>query len=202
MAARTPTAPRRIADLPSWLLGRAAARGRGLVAAALADEGMRMWHHAVLSAVAERGPVAQAELGRSLAIDPKDMVGILNDLQAEGHITRAPDPTDRRKNAITVTPDGTRLLTRCQRLADRANEELLAPLAADERAQFLALLRRIAFDPDKAPAAEVTTAEVATAEGANAADTTATATTDTSAEDPTAPGTGPVGGITSPAAPR
>ncbi|MEU7026210.1 MarR family winged helix-turn-helix transcriptional regulator [Streptomyces sp. SBR177] len=148
MAAHTPPAPQAIADLPSWVLGRAAARGRGLVAAALADEGLRMWHHAVLAAVAERGPVAQAELGRSLAIDPKDMVGILNDLQTEGHVTRAPDPSDRRKNAITVTADGRRLLARCRRLAARANDELLAPLTPDERTRFLDLLRRVAFAPE------------------------------------------------------
>ncbi|MFI8826298.1 MarR family winged helix-turn-helix transcriptional regulator [Streptomyces sp. NPDC053431] len=148
MAADTPPAPRAIADLPSWLLGRAAARGRGLVAAALAEEGLRMWHHAVLAAVAERGPVAQAALGRSLAIDPKDMVGVLNDLQAGGLVSREPDPTDRRKNAITVTPDGRHLLDRCRRLADRANDELLAPLDPAERTRFLALLRRVAFEPD------------------------------------------------------
>ncbi|MET9951277.1 MarR family winged helix-turn-helix transcriptional regulator [Streptomyces sp. NPDC006339] len=147
MAAHTPPAPRALADLPSWLLGRAATRGRGLVAAALVGEGMRMWHHAVLAAVAERGPVAQAELGRSLAIDPKDMVGVLNDLQTDGYVSRAPDPHDRRKNAITATPDGLRLLERCRRLADRANEELLAPLEPAERDRFLAMLRRIALEP-------------------------------------------------------
>ncbi|MFD0369140.1 MarR family winged helix-turn-helix transcriptional regulator [Streptomyces sp. NPDC127114] len=156
MAAHTPPAPRLIADLPSWVLGRAAARGRGLVAAALADEGMRMWHHAVLAAVAERGPVAQAELGRSLAIDPKDMVGVLNELQTEGYISREPDPADRRKNAITATAEGRRLLARCRRLADRANEELLAPLSSDERVQFLALLRRVAFTPDEPATQEAT----------------------------------------------
>ncbi|MEV3988062.1 MarR family winged helix-turn-helix transcriptional regulator [Streptomyces sp. NPDC049837] len=141
--ADTPPAPARIATLPSWLLGRAATRGRALVAEALAEEGMKMWHHAVLAAVAERGPVAQAELGRSLAIDPKDMVGILNDLQGDGLVTRTPDPTDRRKNAITVTADGTRRLRRCQAAADRANAELLAPLDPADRERFTALLERI-----------------------------------------------------------
>ncbi|MEU0274301.1 MarR family winged helix-turn-helix transcriptional regulator [Streptomyces sp. NPDC006307] len=142
--ADTPPAPSRITALPSWLLGRAATRGRALVAAALAEQGMKMWHHAVLSAVAELGPVAQAELGRSLAIDPKDMVGILNDLQADGLVTRAPDPTDRRKNAITVTRDGVHRLRRCELAADRANDELLAGLEPAERDRFVALLRRIA----------------------------------------------------------
>ncbi|WP_327327037.1 MarR family winged helix-turn-helix transcriptional regulator [Streptomyces sp. NBC_01210] len=144
--ADTPPAPARLRALPSWLLGRAATRGRGLVATALADEGMKMWHHAVLSAVVELGPIAQAELGRVLSVDPKDMVGILNDLQEDGLVSRAPDPADRRKNAITVTTAGRRKLRRCESVADRANGELLAELTPAERDQFLALLRRIA-DP-------------------------------------------------------
>ncbi|ATL31932.1 MarR family winged helix-turn-helix transcriptional regulator [Streptomyces formicae] len=139
----TPPAPSTIRTLPSWLLGRAAARGRGLVADALAREGLKMWHHVVLSAVADLGPVAQAELGRSVSLDPKDVVGVINDLQAEGLVDRAPDPTDRRKNAITITDGGRRLVTRCAAAAERANDDLLAPLSAAERERFLAMLTRI-----------------------------------------------------------
>ncbi|MGW0531424.1 MarR family winged helix-turn-helix transcriptional regulator [Streptomyces sp. NPDC003032] len=139
----TPPAPGTIRTLPSWLLGRAAARGRGLVADALAQEGLKMWHHVVLSAVADLGPVAQAELGRSVLLDPKDMVGVINDLQAEGLVDRAPDPADRRKNAITITAKGKRLVARCAEAAERANGELLAPLSAAERERFLEMLTRI-----------------------------------------------------------
>ncbi|MFG2497682.1 MarR family winged helix-turn-helix transcriptional regulator [Streptomyces sp. NPDC048441] len=139
----TPPAPSGIRTLPSWLLGRAAARGRGLVAEALAGEDMKMWHHVVLSAVADQGPVAQATLGRSVSLDPKDMVGIINDLQDAGLVIRAPDPGDRRKNAITITEDGERTLDRCAEVAWRANNELLEPLSAAERKQFLTLLTRI-----------------------------------------------------------
>lgn len=141
--ATTPPAPSTIRTLPSWLLGRAAARGRGLVAEALGREGLKMWHHVVLSAVADLGPLAQAELGRSVSLDPKDMVGVLNDLQADGLVERAPDPADRRKNAITITARGRRTVRRCAEAAEQANAELLAPLSAAERAQFLALLARI-----------------------------------------------------------
>lgn len=139
----TPPAPSGIRTLPSWLLGRAAARGRGLVADALAGEDMKMWHHVVLSAVADLEPVTQADLGRSVSLDPKDMVGIINDLQGAGLVVRAPDPTDRRKNAITMTEQGGRTLARCAAAARRANDDLLAPLSAAERERFLALLARI-----------------------------------------------------------
>ncbi|MFI9051595.1 MarR family winged helix-turn-helix transcriptional regulator [Streptomyces sp. NPDC053427] len=140
-----PYAPSRIRALPSWLLGRAAARGHRMVADALAAEGMRMMHHAVLSAVAELGPVSQAELGRTLSIDPKDMVAIVNDLQKDGLVTRAPDPKDRRKNAIEISAEGERRLRRTQKLGDEANAELTAALTPAEREQLVALLTRIAL---------------------------------------------------------
>ncbi|MET8825129.1 MarR family winged helix-turn-helix transcriptional regulator [Streptomyces sp. NPDC004610] len=135
-----------IRSLPSWLLGRAAARGRALVAEALAAEGMRTWHHLVLSAVRDLGPVAQADVGRGVGLDPKDIVGILNELQSAGFVVREPDPRDRRKNAVSLTGKGDLLLRRCERLAREANDVLLAPLSATEREQFVRLLGRIAAD--------------------------------------------------------
>ncbi|MGW1838960.1 MarR family winged helix-turn-helix transcriptional regulator [Streptomyces sp. BBFR2] len=150
--ADTPYAPRRIRALPSWLLGRAAARGHRLVAEALAAEGMRMMHHAVLCAVAELGPVSQAELGRTLGIDPKDMVTAVGDLQRDGLVTRTPDPRDRRKNAVEVSEEGLRRLRRTQRLGDRANAELTAALTPAEREQLIGLLTRIVRPADDAAA--------------------------------------------------
>lgn len=151
--ADAPYAPRRIRVLPSWLLGRAAARGHRLVAEALATEGMRMMHHAVLSAVAETGPVSQAELGRIVGIDPKDMVTVVTDLQRDGLVTRTPDPRDRRKNAVEVSAEGRRVLRRTQKLGDRANDELTAALTPAEREQLIGLLTRIVRPADGASGA-------------------------------------------------
>lgn len=132
-----------IRSLPSWLLGRAAARGRSLVADALAVEGAKMWSHVVLSSVRDLAPVAQADLGRAVGLDPKDLVGVLNDLQSAGLVVREPDPNDRRKNAVSLTASGERLLKRCEKAAREANDALLAPLTPAERDQFTALLVRI-----------------------------------------------------------
>lgn len=143
-----PPAPRTISTLPSWLLGRAAARGHRLVGAALAGEGVRMPHHATLAAIAELGPIAQADLGRSVRIDPKDMVLVLNDLQRDGRVDRVPDPRDRRRNTITITPAGRELLRRLAVLGEAANDDLLAPLNPAERAQLVALLVRV-VDPEE-----------------------------------------------------
>ncbi|MFF1559491.1 MarR family winged helix-turn-helix transcriptional regulator [Streptomyces sp. NPDC058279] len=132
-----------IQALPSWLAGRVAARGRALVAEALAAEGLKLAHYAVLAATDEYGPLAQADLGRRLAIDPKDLVGLLNHLQDSDLVLRTPDPVDRRKNAVRLTPAGADTLARCGALAQAANAEFLAPLEPAERRTLLALLTRI-----------------------------------------------------------
>ncbi|MBP0459346.1 winged helix-turn-helix transcriptional regulator [Streptomyces bomunensis] len=142
-APAAPVAPARIRALPSWLLGRAAARGHRLVATALAEAGLRMMQHAVLSAVAESGPVSQASLARGLGIDPKDMVTVLGELQADDLVTRAPDARDRRKNAVTISSAGLRRLAAAEELGDRANDELTSALTPAERAQLVALLERV-----------------------------------------------------------
>ena len=53
MARTEPTEPARalghIQSLPSWMTGRVAARGRELVAEAIATEGLRLGQHAVLA---------------------------------------------------------------------------------------------------------------------------------------------------------
>lgn len=148
-AVMTQTDPQRagalghIQTLPSWLAGRVAARGRSLVAEAIAGEGLKLQHHALLAAVADDGPAAQADLVRRLGFDAKDVVLMLNHLERQDLVVREPDPRDRRKNAVTVTSAGRRTLERCARLADEANERLLAPLDPEERRTLLALLARV-----------------------------------------------------------
>ena len=133
-----------IQSLPTWLLGRVAAQGHGLVGdAVLRETGLKLSHHAVLAAVAEYGPLAQADLVRRLGFDPKDVVLLLNRLEREGLLERRPDPDDRRKNAVTATPAGLRTLQRCAELAEQANAQLLTPLTPKEREQLMGLLRRL-----------------------------------------------------------
>lgn len=146
-----PYAPARIRALPSWLLGRAAAYGHRLVAQALAREGMRMMHHAVLATVAELGPVSQAELGRTLRVDPKDMTAIVHDLDEKGLVIRTPAPADRRKNAISISSAGIRLLRRTEKLGEEANAELTATLTPAERDQLIGLLTRIVARSGETP---------------------------------------------------
>ncbi|HZE39977.1 MAG TPA: MarR family transcriptional regulator [Stackebrandtia sp.] len=133
-----------IRGLPSWLLGRAAARGRALVAEHLARHDIKLWEHAVLSALSDLGEISQAELGRAIALDRKDVAGVVSGLEGRGLLTRAPDPRDRRAVIITITADGKRLARQCARAGADANEQLLADLTPDERARLVDLVTRVA----------------------------------------------------------
>lgn len=58
-------------------------------------------------------------------------------------MTRTPDASDRRKNAITISASGERRLLQAEKLGDEANDELTAALTPAERAQLVNLLARI-----------------------------------------------------------
>jgi DNA-binding MarR family transcriptional regulator len=133
----------RLDRLPSRLLGQAALRADRLVTAALAEDGLRRHHYAVLATLADHGPASQAELGRRLWIDRRDMHAVLADLERDGLVSRARDADDRRRNVVVVTPAAGPALERLDARVAEAQDALLAPLDAAERAQLLDLLARV-----------------------------------------------------------
>lgn len=137
-------APTRVRNLPSRLLNQTAAHADRLVSEALATEGARKWHFVVLVALTEAGPASQSTLSRRTGVFRSDMVAVINDLADQGLVERAPDPDDRRRNIITVTPLGRSHLHRLDEIIDEAQDELLAPLSRAERGQLTELLTRLA----------------------------------------------------------
>ncbi len=132
--------PERLRAIPSRLLAGAAAAADRLVAERLAAAGARKWHFAVLVALAETGPASQAELSRRTGIYRSDLVAVLNELADAGFAVRDPDPVDRRRNVITLTPAGRTRLHRLDALVSAAQQDLLAPLAPVEQAELTRLL--------------------------------------------------------------
>ncbi|MER5297127.1 MarR family transcriptional regulator [Streptomyces pharetrae] len=135
-----PATPARLRGIPSRLLAGASIVADRLVSDRLAAEGAHKWHFAVLVALAEAGAASQAELSRRTGIYRSDMVAVLNELADTGCIRRDPDPVDRRRNVITLTPAGRRRLERLDTLITDAQRELLAPLAPREQEQLTRLL--------------------------------------------------------------
>lgn len=144
-------APHRLRGTVVWLLGRASVRSHQLTYELLDSAGVRKWHYAVLAALAEFGPAAQADIGRRLGVDRSDMVAVLNDLERAGYVNRVPDPSDRRRNRVSLTAGGQSALGRFDLLVARADAALLEPLSPAERKQLVGLLERI--DADGSPPA-------------------------------------------------
>jgi DNA-binding MarR family transcriptional regulator len=143
MATADGKASARLRGLPSWLINQAAIAGNRLVADGLSSAGTRRHHYALLAALAEVGPASQADLSRRIMIDRSDMVATVNELGEQGLVERTPDPTDRRRNVVTITPAGRRRLRKLDRLVAKSQDELLAALSAEERAQLVDLLTRV-----------------------------------------------------------
>jgi MarR family transcriptional regulator, lower aerobic nicotinate degradation pathway regulator len=136
-------APARLTSKPSWLLTQTAMHAGRLVGDGLAAAGARGYHYRLLATLDEFGPASQAALGRRSGIHFSDIVAAVNELAEQELVERAPDPADRRRNVITLTPAGRRQLRRLDKRLARVQDELLAPLSPDERDQLTRLLARL-----------------------------------------------------------
>jgi MarR family transcriptional regulator, lower aerobic nicotinate degradation pathway regulator len=136
-------APERLRALPSRLLNLAAGYAQRLVGDRLTTLGSRKWHYATLAALEEFGPDSQSGLSDRTGIYRSDLVATINELTARGLVVRAPDPADRRRNAITLTDEGRRHLKRLDKLIADAQAEFLAPLSEADRAELTRILQLI-----------------------------------------------------------
>jgi MarR family transcriptional regulator, lower aerobic nicotinate degradation pathway regulator len=139
----------RLRSLPSRLLTHTALHAERLVSEQLATANARRWHYAVLVAL-QSGPASQATLSRRTGIYRSDMVAVINELADRGHVERAPDPTDRRRNSVTITKQGRRHLRRLDKLVAAIQDDLLAPLSQPERDELVRILTCL-LDHHEAP---------------------------------------------------
>lgn len=139
--------PRRIAQLPTWLLSQANARGHRLLTEAFARHGVRGYHYRLLAALDESGPASQIALSRHTGIDRSDVVAAVNDLESEGLLTRSSDAQDRRRNTIAITATGSARLAELDDVVAGVQEALLAPLSPRDRTELLRLLSHLSDPP-------------------------------------------------------
>lgn len=111
---------------------------------ALAALEMRTNEFAVLHHLHEAGPLSQQELGGALRINPSNLVGLLDALQADGLIVRPRDPSDRRRHLVGLTPAGQKRLVLAKRAVEQAERDLLSPLNAAEQQELHGFLERLA----------------------------------------------------------
>jgi MarR family transcriptional regulator, lower aerobic nicotinate degradation pathway regulator len=139
-------APARIKDRPTWLISRTYARSHRLLGEGFAatGSGLRSYHFRVLAGLEEWGPTSQAELARNTGVDRSDVVSVLAELEPRGLIERTVDPSNRRRNIVTITNAGRKQLKKLDATLDRIQEDVLVPLTDNERRTLVKLLRKLA----------------------------------------------------------
>ena len=102
--------------------------------------GIRLKQYIALNYLRDQGPTPQQELGEALHLDPNNLVLLLNDLEDEGYVERRRDASDRRRHIVEITRAGKRALERAERALESVEDDVLAPLSAEERTTLRLLL--------------------------------------------------------------
>lgn len=141
---------RNFEDLPSvltqhvgYLLVVLGKRAQRAFAAALEPDGLRAPHFDVVSLLSQRGASSQAEIARTLVLEPAHLVTLLDELEKRSLVLRSPDPSDRRRYSVALTTHGTTMVHRLSAAALEVEAELLAELKPAERVQLRKLLQRL-----------------------------------------------------------
>jgi DNA-binding MarR family transcriptional regulator len=108
--------------------------------------GVTLKQLATLASLHDRGELPQQSLCEVLRTSQNTVVVWLNELEQAGYITRVRDSDDRRKHNVAITPAGTKALERGETEIRRLEDEALAGLSADERAQLRRLLAKALGD--------------------------------------------------------
>ncbi|RLK59438.1 MarR family winged helix-turn-helix transcriptional regulator [Actinokineospora cianjurensis] len=102
----------------------------------------------VLTSAVEGEACSQQTLAHRLGLDKTVMTYLIDDLERAGLVERRPDPADRRARLLSATAAGRDSLTATAAALRRAEDEVLAPLAAPERDLLRDLLRKLATRED------------------------------------------------------
>jgi DNA-binding MarR family transcriptional regulator len=136
--------PEELVSSTAFLLKRLGFAAKDQALKAYEETGLHPYHHAVLAVLDEGSRETQGAIADALGYDRGQLVGLLDELEERGLVERKRDPADRRRHIVRMTSGGKRALVKLRALAGRLEDELLAPLDADERAQLHALLLRLA----------------------------------------------------------
>ena len=106
--------------------------------------GLHPYHHAILAVLDEGSRETQGAIADSLGYDKGQLVGLLDELEEAGLVSRQRDQADRRRQIVQMTPAGRKMLEKLRKLSAHVEDEFLSGLSEKEREQFHALLLKIA----------------------------------------------------------
>lgn len=136
------TGPYRLDDQVGYIL-RLASQRHAAIFQAHALEGLTATQFAALVRLSEHGKCSQNRLGRLAAMDVATIKGVVDRLRQKGLTLTEPDPDDKRRTLISLSPEGAALVEQMKEVGARITEETLAPLSRTERRNLIRLLQKI-----------------------------------------------------------
>jgi DNA-binding MarR family transcriptional regulator len=147
-------APYELRCSPVFLLKRLGMLAKERTMEAYEAIGASPYHYSVLAVLEEGARDTQAKIADALGLDRSWLVGLLDELEEAGLIERKRDPEDRRRHLVSLNASGKERLAELREISKSVENELLAALAPEQRAQLHELLLQLAadLDPRYAPA--------------------------------------------------
>jgi DNA-binding MarR family transcriptional regulator len=140
----TPQLPEELVASVTFLLKRMGFAAKDRAMPAYEETGLHPYHYAVLLVLDEGQRDTQGSIADALGYDRGQLVGLLDELEERGLVERKRDPKDRRRHLVRMTSDGKRALRQLRALSRRLEDEFLAPLSEQQRADLHALLLQLA----------------------------------------------------------
>lgn len=111
---------------------------------AFKDVGYSAAHWRVLlQLVRADAPLSLGALAERLGFVKSNVTQLIDRMEAEGLVSRLPDPTDRRAVLAQMTEEGLRRFHTGMQTLNVVDQELLAEYTPEERAQLVDLLERL-----------------------------------------------------------
>ena len=97
----------------------------------------------LLRILQENNGMSSRELADRMGIRPASLTEMLNRLEADGILTRQPDPADQRRNRIFIQEKGDALLKKMKAVRQMERERINHSLTLEEQEQFVALCGKL-----------------------------------------------------------
>jgi DNA-binding MarR family transcriptional regulator len=138
----TPDSGYRLEQQVGYILRQASQRHAAIFAARIPDQ-LTTTQLATLVRLQEVGPCSQNQLGRLTAMDGATIKGVTDRLIQRGFVEAKLDPEDGRRRMLALTPAGLDVVARAIPAGLEISAETLEPLSAEEREQFMTLLKKL-----------------------------------------------------------
>lgn len=126
-----------------FLTARLAAKGNAYANKLLEEVDLNVRQFSVLALAASELKPTQREMSSFVALDPSQIVALVDTLEDRNLVKRETDRRDRRSKNIVATAEGEKLYRQARAITMTAEDHVLAKLTTSERDQLRALLTKV-----------------------------------------------------------